>query len=141
MRIGDGRVSTRDQNPHAQHDALTAAGCEQIFIDKASGKLARRPELDKALLVARRRGDQLVITNPAGNLSAPRRSARRDASRYAAYRLTTTASFRSNVPRGPPPRAGAHPLKRPRKIGGTPESPGRHGTTNNGGSTSPVGTP
>ena len=62
MRIGYGRVSTRDQNPNAQHDALTAAGCEQIFIDKASGKLARRPELDKALLVARRRGDQLVVT-------------------------------------------------------------------------------
>jgi DNA invertase Pin-like site-specific DNA recombinase len=62
MRIGYGRVSTRDQNPNAQHDALTAAGCEQIFIDKASGKLARRPELDKALLVAHRRGDQLVVT-------------------------------------------------------------------------------
>lgn len=61
MRIGYGRVSTRDQNPNAQHDALTAAGCDQIFIDKASGKLARRPELDRALLVARS-GDQLVIT-------------------------------------------------------------------------------
>jgi DNA invertase Pin-like site-specific DNA recombinase len=48
----------RDQNP----DALAAAGCEQIFIDKASGKLARRPELDKALMVARRPGDQLVVT-------------------------------------------------------------------------------
>jgi DNA invertase Pin-like site-specific DNA recombinase len=62
MRIGYGRVSTRDQNPSAQHDALTAAGCEQIFTDTASGKLARRPGLDKALLVACRRGDQLVIT-------------------------------------------------------------------------------
>ncbi|WP_204014119.1 recombinase family protein [Virgisporangium aurantiacum] len=62
MRIGYGRVSTRDQNPDAQHDALAAAGCEQIFVDKASGKLARRPELDKALLVARRPGDQLVVT-------------------------------------------------------------------------------
>ena len=62
MRIGYGRVSTHNQNPDAQQDALTAAGCEQIFTGKASGKLARRPELDKALLVACRRGDQLVVT-------------------------------------------------------------------------------
>lgn len=62
MRIGYGRVSTRDQNPEAQRDALTAARCDEIFIDKASGKLARRPELDKALLSANRTGDKLVVT-------------------------------------------------------------------------------
>jgi DNA invertase Pin-like site-specific DNA recombinase len=61
MRVGYGRVSTRDQNPEAQHDALAAAGCDQIFIDKASGKLASRPKLDQALIVVRD-GDQLVIT-------------------------------------------------------------------------------
>lgn len=63
MRIGYGRVSTRDQNPEAQRDALLAANCDpsHTYIDKASGKLASRPELDKALLVARD-GDQLVIT-------------------------------------------------------------------------------
>lgn len=61
MRIGYGRVSTRDQNPDAQEDALKAAGCDRVFIDKASGKLASRPELDKALLTARE-GDQFVIT-------------------------------------------------------------------------------
>jgi hypothetical protein len=62
MRIGYGRVSTRDQHPEAQHDALRAAGCDTVFIDKASGKLARRPELARALLSANRTGDQLVIT-------------------------------------------------------------------------------
>ena len=62
MRIGYGRVSTRDQNPDGQRDALDAAGCDEVFIDKASGKLASRPQLDKALLVAARAGDQLVVT-------------------------------------------------------------------------------
>ncbi len=63
MRIGYARVSTRDQHPESQHDALLAAGCapEHIYIDKASGKLERRPELDKALMVLRE-GDQLAIT-------------------------------------------------------------------------------
>jgi len=62
MRVGYGRVSTRDQNPDGQRDALEAAGCDEVFIDKASGKLASRPQLDKALLVAARAGDQLVVT-------------------------------------------------------------------------------
>lgn len=62
MRIGYGRVSTRDQHPESQHDALTAAGCDEIYIDRISGKLARRPELDKALLSANRAGDQIIIT-------------------------------------------------------------------------------
>jgi hypothetical protein len=62
MRVGCGRVSTRDQNPDGQRDALAAAGCDEIYIDKVSGKRASRPELDKALMVAARAGDQLVIT-------------------------------------------------------------------------------
>lgn len=61
MRIGYGRVSTRDQHPEAQRDALVEANCEQLFVDKASGKLTRRPELDNALRTARA-GDQLVVT-------------------------------------------------------------------------------
>ena len=58
MRIGYGRVATRDQQP----EALRAADCDQLSLDSASGKLAGRPELDKALLSAKRSGDQLVVT-------------------------------------------------------------------------------
>ncbi|WP_420116544.1 recombinase family protein [Micromonospora sp.] len=61
MRIGYCRVSTRDQHPEAQRDALAEANCDQLFLDKASGKLTRRPELDNALRMARA-GDQLVVT-------------------------------------------------------------------------------
>ena len=59
--VGYGRISTNDQNVDAQRDALTAAGCERIFLDTASGKLARRPKLD-AVLDFLRPGDTLVIT-------------------------------------------------------------------------------
>ncbi|WP_157845259.1 MULTISPECIES: hypothetical protein [Pseudofrankia] len=42
MHVSYGRVSPRDQRA-----ALQAAGRDEIFIDKAAGKLAHRPELDK----------------------------------------------------------------------------------------------
>ncbi|MGB3770070.1 MAG: recombinase family protein [Rhodococcus sp. (in: high G+C Gram-positive bacteria)] len=61
MKIGLARVSTRDQHPRAQEDALKAAGCDEVFTDHASGVLARRPGLEKALLMARA-GDQIVVT-------------------------------------------------------------------------------
>ena len=57
MRIGYGRISTRDQNPDGQQDALAAAICEQVFIYQASGKLPSRPKLEEALRIARD-GDQ-----------------------------------------------------------------------------------
>ena len=61
LQCDEDRLRTR-LDPGAQHDALQTAGCDEIFIDTASGKLARRPELDKALLSANRAGDQLVVT-------------------------------------------------------------------------------
>lgn len=60
-RIGYARVSTLAQTEDSQVDELTAAGCDKIFVDKTSGKLAERPELDKALAYLRE-GDEFVIT-------------------------------------------------------------------------------
>lgn len=58
--VGYARVSTREQNPEAQTDALEAAGCEKVFVEHASGVLARRPVLDEALGYLRS-GDTLVV--------------------------------------------------------------------------------
>lgn len=60
MLIGYARVSTQDQNPALQLDALTAAGCERVFVEKASGAQRDRPEL-KAALEYVRPGDALVV--------------------------------------------------------------------------------
>jgi DNA invertase Pin-like site-specific DNA recombinase len=49
MKIGYARVSTRDQNPDLQIDALKKEGCEKIYQDTASGAKSERPELDKLL--------------------------------------------------------------------------------------------
>ena len=60
MLIGYARVSTLDQKPALQIDALKSAGCERIFTEKASGAQRERPEL-KAALEYLRSGDTLVV--------------------------------------------------------------------------------
>lgn len=60
MLIGYARVSTMDQNPALQMDALRAAGCGKIFTEKASGSHRDRPQLTAALDYLRE-GDTLVI--------------------------------------------------------------------------------
>jgi DNA invertase Pin-like site-specific DNA recombinase len=63
MLIGYGRVSTAEQNPAHQIDALARAGVtrEHIHIDTASGAKASRPKLDLVLNILRG-GDTLVVT-------------------------------------------------------------------------------
>lgn len=59
-RVGYARVSTNDQSPDLQLDALRAQGCSQVYTDAASGKNTARPELAYCLK-ALRPGDTLVV--------------------------------------------------------------------------------
>lgn len=60
MKIGYARVSTIDQNPNAQRDALKLAGCEKIVTEKVSGASLKRPKLEK-LLHSLDAGDVLTV--------------------------------------------------------------------------------
>ena len=60
MLVGYARVSTRDQAPALQLDALRAAGCERIYTETASGAQRERPELAAALDFLRP-GDTLAV--------------------------------------------------------------------------------
>ena len=58
--LGYARVSTTDQHPQLQIDALTAAGCYRVFTETASGSRADRPTLEQ-VLDQLRPGDTLVV--------------------------------------------------------------------------------
>jgi DNA invertase Pin-like site-specific DNA recombinase len=58
--LGYARVSTLEQDPVLQHDALAAAGCVRVFTDRASGALDERVELARVLDHARE-GDTVVV--------------------------------------------------------------------------------
>lgn len=60
MLVGYARVSTQDQTPVLQLDALAEAGCERIFTERASGAQRERPKLAEAIDYMRP-GDTLVI--------------------------------------------------------------------------------
>lgn len=57
QRLGYVRVSSFDQNPERQ---LESVPVDRVFTDRASGKDARRPELE-ALLSFAREGDTVVV--------------------------------------------------------------------------------
>jgi len=61
MLIGYARVSTQDQNPELQLDALQSAGCEEVFVEKVTGNgLKVRPEWESCCRTLRK-GDTLVV--------------------------------------------------------------------------------
>ena len=49
MKVAYIRVSTEEQNTARQEEAMKAYGVERVFIEKASGKSADRPQL-KAMM-------------------------------------------------------------------------------------------
>ena len=58
--LGYARVSTTDQQPQLQIDALERAGCYRVFTETASGARPDRPTLEQ-LLDQLRPGDTLVV--------------------------------------------------------------------------------
>jgi DNA invertase Pin-like site-specific DNA recombinase len=58
--LGYARVSTTDQQPHLQVDALERAGCYRVFAETASGTRTDRPVLAQ-VLDQLRPGDTLVV--------------------------------------------------------------------------------
>jgi DNA invertase Pin-like site-specific DNA recombinase len=60
MLIGYARVSTEEQQTHAQADALRAAGCEVIYEEKRSGGSMSRPMLFE-LLKRLQPGDVVIV--------------------------------------------------------------------------------
>ncbi len=62
-KIGYARVSTADQNPDMQIQALKNYGVPEnlIFIDKASGGTMKRPQFIRAMKYAQHEGTELVV--------------------------------------------------------------------------------
>lgn len=61
MRVGYARISTADQSPELQLEALRHADCEKVFTETVSGAKADRPELAHVLR------DVLRQTCPGGS--------------------------------------------------------------------------
>ena len=60
MLIGYVRVSTAEQNSARQEVLMRELGVEKVYLDKASGKTANRPQLQEMLSFARQ-GDTIVV--------------------------------------------------------------------------------
>ena len=64
MKIGYIRVSTKEQNTIRQELLMEQFGVDKVYIEKISGKDAKRPELQKMMEFARE-GDTVVVSEIA----------------------------------------------------------------------------
>ena len=60
MKIGYVRVSTEEQNTARQEIMLRELGVDELFVDRASGKNADLPELNRMMNFVRR-GDTVIV--------------------------------------------------------------------------------
>lgn len=60
MKTGYVRVSTEEQNTARQEIMLRELGVDELFVDRASGKNADRPELNRMMNFVRR-GDTVIV--------------------------------------------------------------------------------
>ena len=60
MKIGYVRVSTEEQKTARQEIMLRELGVDELFVDRASGKNADRPELNRMMNFVRR-GDTVIV--------------------------------------------------------------------------------
>ena len=60
MKIGYVRVSTEEQNTARQEIMLRELGVDELFVDRASGQNADRPELNRMMNFVRR-GDTVIV--------------------------------------------------------------------------------
>lgn len=75
LRLGYIRVSTTDQNPQLQRDALDQAGCDRIFIDHASCRTEIIPTAGAGTLARRRTDSARGTWYPLTQSRRTRRSA------------------------------------------------------------------
>ena len=61
MKVFYARVSTQEQNEARQMTSAREAGCEKVFLDKASGKNTKRKELENMLSFVRQ-GDVVIVS-------------------------------------------------------------------------------
>ena len=71
MKIGYVRVSTEEQNTARQEVLLRELGVDELFIDKASGKNADRPELNRMMNYVRRGRSGRTSDRKAGRVCQP----------------------------------------------------------------------
>jgi DNA invertase Pin-like site-specific DNA recombinase len=95
MLIGYARISTQDQTLDLQSDALTKAGCSNIYTDTVSGAQVERKGLEEAIHFMRA-GDTLVVWKLDG-LGRSQRHLIETITGLEAYNMTHTCSIGSSA--------------------------------------------